>query len=371
MRQLLLLIAVPAALTLLSFSAAAAAPVGNAAPAAPHAPRIKIKDSTSTNWSGYALESSLSSPQAGAVTDVKGQWTVPTVTGSGNDYSALWVGIDGYSDGTVEQIGTEQDLSSGSPVYYAWFEMYPKFAYEILSVPISAGDHISAEVNYIGSNNFVLSITDLTTNQSFSITEKSATAQRSSAEWVMEAPSSSGGLLTLADYGAATFTGASETLNGHTGGINDPSWQFDPMTMVSQGQIVESTPSATSTDGSSFEVSWEDSACARPQLDLQLQQVYWASLPDYNAGRLSAAYAVANASSQPAVNVQLTGDTNTNGVTLLTALPVAYGQIAASPLYGDAVDQTLIYHIPAGVTGWRTSFSASAKDACGASYTYP
>ncbi len=367
--RLWLAIIIPALLCLLAASSAPAAAADRSIPE--HLPRLKVTNSTSLNWSGYVAAINLSSPQAGSVTDVKGQWTVPVVAGSSDAYSSMWVGIDGYADSTVEQIGTEEDISSGSPVYYVWFEMYPKFAYEILSVPISAGDHISAEVNYIGSNNFVLSITDLTTNQSFSITEKSATAQRSSAEWVMEAPSSSKGVLPLADYGTASFSGSAATINGHTGGINDPAWQNDPMTIVSQSNSVQSTPSATSPDGSSFEVMWEDSPCAQPQLALQLKSVFWASLSDYGAGRLSATYAITNTSSQPAVNVQLTGDTNTNGVTLTTSLPAAFGQIAASPLNGDAADQTLIYHVPAGVTQWRTTFTASAADACGTGYTYP
>ncbi len=335
------------------------------------APRVRVKNGTSLNWSGYAVETNLASPQAGAVTDVKGQWTVPAVTGSSDAYSSMWVGIDGYNSGTVEQIGTEEDISSGSPVYYAWFEMYPKFGYEILSVPINAGDKISAEVNYAGSNNFVLSITDLTTGQSFSTTQKSATAQRQSAEWVMEAPSSNSNVLPLADYGTAFFSGSSAMINGHTGGIIDPAWQHDDMTMVSQSNIVESTPSAPSPDGSSFEVMWGDGACAKPQLSPQLTHVFWATLSDYSAGRLSATIAISNASSQPAMSTQITGDTNTNSVTLSTPLPASFGDIAASPLNGDVVAQTLVYNVPIGVTGFRTSFTAAAKDACSAGYTYP
>ena len=52
---------------------------------------------------------------------------MPTVSGSGPTYSSVWVGIDGYSSNTVEQIGTEQDVSAnGKTSYYAWYEMYPQ-----------------------------------------------------------------------------------------------------------------------------------------------------------------------------------------------------------------------------------------------------
>src|SRR5690348_12679669 len=69
-----------------------------------HSPRIKLRDGVSTNWSGYAAQTNLTSPLSNAVTDVKGSWTVPTLSCTGtNTYSSVWVGIDGYSDNTVEQ----------------------------------------------------------------------------------------------------------------------------------------------------------------------------------------------------------------------------------------------------------------------------
>jgi len=123
-------------------------------------PRVRNKNGTSSNWGGYALETSLSAPQNNAVSDVKGQWTVPSVTASTspNTYSSIWVGIDGYSDGSVEQTGTEQDWSNGHPVYYAWFEMYPKSAYQILNFPVNSGDTVATEVQYNGNGSFKLTI---------------------------------------------------------------------------------------------------------------------------------------------------------------------------------------------------------------------
>src|SRR5260370_36349871 len=88
------------------------------------APRIRGKNGSSTNWSGYAVETNLATPQSGVVSDVKGQWIVPSVTcNSTATYASLWVGIDGYSSNSVEQTGTDSDCSGGSGVYYAWYEM--------------------------------------------------------------------------------------------------------------------------------------------------------------------------------------------------------------------------------------------------------
>src|SRR5262252_10233905 len=85
---------------------------------------------TSVNWSGYAVETSLASPQAYAFTDVQATWIVPSLSPSASSnqtaYSSTWIGLDGDSSKTVEQIGIEQDYVNGKAVYYAWYEMYPK-----------------------------------------------------------------------------------------------------------------------------------------------------------------------------------------------------------------------------------------------------
>jgi hypothetical protein len=85
----------------------------------------EMKDgfSKSTNWAGYAVQTSGKKPSNDVVTDVKGSWKVPTVTASTDGkayYSSIWVGIDGYSSSSVEQIGTEQDAKAdGTTAYYA------------------------------------------------------------------------------------------------------------------------------------------------------------------------------------------------------------------------------------------------------------
>jgi len=226
-----------------------------AAPGAPRIPGLRL--STSTNWSGYAVETNLASPQIGAVTDVKGSWMVTTVTATPvNAYSASWIGIDGYSSGTVEQIGTEADWVNGKAVYSAWYEVYPKWSVNITSVPVKPGDWVVATVTYTSSKAFALKLTNVTTGQFFSTSQKSGSAKRSSAEWIVEAPWS-GGTLPLANFGVVPFAACSATINGHTGGINDQAWQYDPLTMV--GSTTLASPSAPSPDGSAFSMTWKAS----------------------------------------------------------------------------------------------------------------
>lgn len=223
------------------------------------APNIHVKEGTSSNWAGYAVLTNLASPQNGAVTDVQGSWKVPVVVCSATPsaYSSFWIGIDGYSSNTVEQIGTDSDCSSGKAVYYAWFEMYPKFPVN-LNMKISPGDSITAEVKYSGKGNFQLTIIDSTTHATFSTTQKSPNAKMSSAEWIAEAPWS-GGVLPLANFGTAYFTGAKATLNGHAGSISDSSWKYDAITMITSSGATKALPSTLSSDGSAFSVTWQHS----------------------------------------------------------------------------------------------------------------
>ncbi len=136
-------------------------------PAAPTTPTNPAPSTTtSSNWAGYAAATNLNNPATGSVSYVAGSWKVPAVTGTGTAYSAVWVGIDGYTSNTVEQIGTESDVASGTPSYYAWYEMYPQ-GYVTVPLTISAGDSISASVSY-ASGQFTVTITDNTTGKSYS-----------------------------------------------------------------------------------------------------------------------------------------------------------------------------------------------------------
>lgn len=228
------------------------------------APRIRNRDGTASNWGGYAVETSLASPQRNAVSAVYGSWRIPSVSASTSPeaYSALWVGIDGYSDNSVEQLGTEQDWTPHGQTNYVWFEMYPHRSYIITGFPIEPGDTFSAAVNFAGNGLFVLSITNLTKGVSYTVPPKytKMKASRESAEWIVEAPSG-GGILPLADFGTVSFSKCSAKVNGVAGAIDNSAWQYDPITMES-GSIVKAQPSALSdstvrgTTVSAFSARW-------------------------------------------------------------------------------------------------------------------
>jgi Peptidase A4 family len=229
---------------------------------------------TSSNWSGYAVEqgSNLNAPTSGVVTAAGGTWVVPTVTGTTTGYSSDWVGIDGYSSSTVEQIGTEEDIVAGrhgavTTSDYAWYEMYPSGSVEIPNFKIQAGDTISAEVSYQSTSgrksNFTLTITDVTENETFTTTQSIPTPARSSAEWVVEAPSSNRGVLALDNFGAVQFTGAWATVGGVTGAIDNSAWSAIPIDIGTRSthQDTTSVPPTDSTT-SGFKEAVGDSSSA-------------------------------------------------------------------------------------------------------------
>ena len=262
---------------------------------------LESATSTSPNWSGYVAESNLSAPQAGSVTAVSGSWVVPKVSGpqGTSSHSCVWVGIDGWGEGTVEQVGTEQDLSSnGVSTDYAWWEMYSTYGNSnvpgegeqaiISGMKVSPGDQITASVQYISSGThagqFLLQINDTsrTNDSSGPIYQTSAQTQnpqplRNSAEWIVEAPHGTNlppnVYDELANFGAVTFTNATATIDGVTGPINSAEWQstsvnmgysyappVPPITEASTSAVSNPTPSTSSFSvsyalGTSFDVA--------------------------------------------------------------------------------------------------------------------
>jgi hypothetical protein len=210
---------------------------------------------TSTNWSGYATFGGGNN-----FTDVKGNWIQPTAhcNTRGNRYSSFWVGIDGYTSNSVQQIGTEANCNGRNrPDYYAWWEMYPDPSNRI-GLAVHPGDSISAEVSVSG-NTYTLFIKNNSTGQSFS-TQQNTTASDANAEWVAEAPSiclAACKVAKLTNFGTVNFSGSFTTGNGHTGSISDAAWSNDKITMTTATGRVKAQPSALSPDGTAFSVTWK------------------------------------------------------------------------------------------------------------------
>lgn len=226
-------------------------------------PQIPIRKGTSLNWSGYSVATNLKHPAKNSVNQVFGTWTVPVISASNVDaYSSIWVGIDGYSSSTVEQIGTEHDwdATTNTQVNYAWFEMYPRDAYLIEDFPLDIGDSISGSVQFKSGGTFSLTLYN-NTKQTYTVIPKKYTksknAKRSSAEWIVEAPSDySDTVLPLANFGIEPLSECMVMIKGHLGGIQDSNWDYDQLNMEDGNGIVKALTTDL-TNGNAFNVIWE------------------------------------------------------------------------------------------------------------------
>src|ERR1700742_2705435 len=162
----------------------------------------------SSNWSGYAATSS-----GAAFTGVTATWTQPAATCTGGQqYSAFWAGLDGYSSNTVEQTGTEVDCSGTTPSYSAWYEFYPGSAvtWPTSTSAVKPNHQYTASVTYSAATGSTVTLKDDTAGWIATQAQQVAGAARFSAEVIAEAPccTAGGGILPLTNFGTVSFTNA-------------------------------------------------------------------------------------------------------------------------------------------------------------------
>jgi hypothetical protein len=110
---------------------------------------------------------------------------------------------------------------------------------------------MSASVTYLGSGKFQLVLSDSTRAWSQTVTARLKSAKRGSAEVIAEAPSSSGGVLPLADFQKVGF--ASATVDGSLLSASTPG--IDPITMATSSGTIKAQPSAIKSG--SFTDTWD------------------------------------------------------------------------------------------------------------------
>jgi len=216
---------------------------------------VAIREWTSENWSGYALNGT-------GLTRVTGSWHVPTVQTPTkkrhyrkNTFSSSWVGIDGYGNSSLIQAGTEQDWFNGQAFYQAWFEVLPAPETPI-AMTIHPGDHMTVSISK-GIPKWTITVTDTTTSQSFT-TMQAYAGPITSAEWIQEAPTIGRHVATLAPDSTVIFDAG--TVNGANPGLI--SSEAGAMFKGRRHQI--STPSSPDSDTDGFAVAYGSLAPAAP-----------------------------------------------------------------------------------------------------------
>jgi hypothetical protein len=219
-----------------------------------------VTPSAAYNWSGYADGGGTT--KAGTFTKVSGSWTTPSVTcGAEDQLTSNWVGLDGFGDHSVEQLGTFEWCYKGSPVYFTWWEMYP--AGKVLleaGKTLRPGDKISASVSRSGTS-YTLKLADSThPANSFTTTQTcpATTCLDESAEWISERPGLSTGIAPQARYNAFKVTNGAQTANGKAGTIGSyPA--VSAITMVDSTDAYDLGTVSALTTANSFSTTWKNS----------------------------------------------------------------------------------------------------------------
>ncbi|MHB1854673.1 MAG: G1 family glutamic endopeptidase [Acidimicrobiales bacterium] len=226
--------------------------------------------SQSTNWSGYSEPLT----QSGPYQSISATWTVPTATqhtAGQAESSATWVGIGGgcitsdclVGDSTLVQAGTEQDVSAGGTAsYYAWWEIVPVPSIQF-SMPVTAGDVISASLTQTAPEVWNIVLTDLTTGHTGTATQTIPyPSDYTTAEFIEETPLSVGtsgtGLTNLPNLGTVGFSNAK--VNGGPAGLVPA----DEMQLTDSNGNVIATPSAPDPTGTAFNDCTWATTCAAP-----------------------------------------------------------------------------------------------------------
>ncbi len=147
-------------------------------------------------WGGFAVT-------GGKFSSISGSWTVPALNchlGSGS--VSPWVGIDGWSNDTVEQIGLDFDCSTTSESYHPWVEMYPAPS-TYFTETVKPGDTIDASIVVKGTT-WTLTESDPTEHWSATFHKVSKDAE-ASAEAVVEDLGGSATPPPVDDFGTVTF----------------------------------------------------------------------------------------------------------------------------------------------------------------------
>lgn len=224
----------------------------------------------STNWSGYAVTTTST------FTAVTGAWAVPRVARTSNaTYSAAWVGVDGFTNSSLIQTGTEQDYYNGAAHYAVWWTTSAQgFAEQPISQPVSPGDKISAAITSGTGGNWTITLRDATRAWTFSKTV-AYSGPGASAEWIMEAPGVNGRQSSIANYGTTEFNpGFKTALTGQVSvnGAAPGSPQLVPSDggelvagNTRRGYTVTSIPSSPdATTQSAFNISYGSTAPTAP-----------------------------------------------------------------------------------------------------------
>lgn len=216
----------------------------------------------SANWSGYAVTS-----KRHRIVAVSGSFVVPKVHGRAPfGFAATWSGIGGYKSKDLIQAGTAEDSNSGGLFgrqYFAWYELLPHGERDLHNCSgdphcrVHPGDRISVTIRNRGGQRWTISMTN--SGHWHWSKQVNYSSSRSSAEWILEAPSLGDVQQQLAPVGTVHFGPTSRYVAAGKGHVIAGG---NPVRIILTG---EAKPSHLAANGQSFnDCAYRSSPCPRP-----------------------------------------------------------------------------------------------------------
>jgi hypothetical protein len=198
----------------------------------------------SLNWSGYIASNAYYSGVSALLQTPVARGQRPTTSAV-----ASWVGIGGKTSTDLIQAGVEVDTSGPVAAYHAWFETLPQTSRNV-ALQIGPGDWVFIDIHELAFDLWQVTIVD---GQQVFQREIEYPSSHSSAEWIVEDPSASRGLVPLATVGGANFANMMAIANGQP----TVPVQLSPQTtvLVAPNGQVEAAPSPLGPDGNSFGIA--------------------------------------------------------------------------------------------------------------------
>lgn len=208
------------------------------------------------NWSGYANTGKT-------FTKAEETFKIPTVACTQNNAEALfWVGLDGYSNNNVQQAGIEAVCAGANHKtvqYSAFWEMFPTYVAQPLSVSVAPGNIVTVSVSY-SSPNFTMQVVNNSRNTSAhaikSCDTKHLSCSRNSAEWIAEQPKYENKTdYPLAKWSTIDFYNDESSTNSTYESMSH--FTSTPIDMLDQSSNFMATVGQLSSGGNSFNDTWK------------------------------------------------------------------------------------------------------------------
>lgn len=173
-----------------------------------------------------------------------GTFNIPSIYATSTDSStAEWVGIDGTSPSNpgIVQAGIAEDYHAATNSYTItpWIELFPAPAYR-LPIVVGPADEMTVSISQVSAGIWNVFVQDDSNGQTFS-TNQAYSGPATSAEWIVEAPTSvaTNTVIPLGVFAPVTFTKL---------GVNPVIGGLARLVMIQNGVTV-AVPSDLSSNG--------------------------------------------------------------------------------------------------------------------------